>query len=135
MTATPEYLNKYGTPKTPEDLLQYNCLIYKADPAQNSWPFQIQKNMKIVTVDGNLTTTNSSIIKASLLANQGIARLPEYVVTKEILEKKLTVLFSKNMKIEMPLYAIYSSNRNIPPKIKCFIKFLQENISAHCDVV
>lgn len=126
--ATSDYLRQYGMPKNPDDLLQHNCLIYSADPIQNRWPFQLQKTVKIITVHGNLISANSSIVKNALMANHGIARLPEYIVAKEITKKKLTVLFSENMKIEMPLYAIYSSNANIPPKIQCFIEFLKENL-------
>lgn len=125
--ATPNYLRKHGTPKNPQDLLQHNCLIYSADPIQNRWPFQIQKTVEIVTVQGSLISANSSIIKNALMANNGIARLPEYIVGNEVFQKKLTVLFSENMKMEMPLYAIYSSGATIPPKIKCFLQFLKEN--------
>jgi DNA-binding transcriptional LysR family regulator len=81
-----------------------------------------------VTVRGNLVSVNSSIIKNALLADQGITRLPEYVLTKEIAEKKVTILFAENMKIEMPIYAIYTSEMNISPKIKSFVSFLKENI-------
>lgn len=126
--ATPAYLKKHGTPKIPDDLLQHNCLIYSADPTQNRWPFQIQKNISIMTVQGNLISANSSIIKSAVLADQGIARLPHYVVANEILKNKLTVLFAENMKMEMPLYAIYSSGANVPPKIKCLVQFLKENL-------
>jgi len=126
--ATPNYLRKYGTPNNPDDLIQHNCLIYSADPTQNRWPFQIQKTVEIITVQGNLISANSSIIKSALIANNGIARLPEYIVVNELSKKKLTVLFAENMKMEMPLYAIYASSATISPKIKCFVQFLKENI-------
>jgi LysR family transcriptional regulator for bpeEF and oprC len=129
--ATANYLKKHGTPKNPDDLLQHNCLIYSADPTQNRWPFQIHKTVKIITVQGNLVSANSSIIKSALIANHGITRLPEYVIAKEIVNNKVTELFSEHTKIEIPLYAIYSSNVSISPKIKCFIKFLLENIQLN----
>ncbi|ABS77077.1 LysR family transcriptional regulator [Coxiella burnetii] len=125
--ATSNYLKQRTIPKTPDDLSQHNCLIYSADPIQNRWPFQIKNSTKIVTVKGSLVSSNSLIIKKALLANQGIARLPQYILTKEIEEGKLEVLFSENMKIEMPVYAIYASAVKLPPKIKCFIAFLKQN--------
>jgi LysR family transcriptional regulator for bpeEF and oprC len=128
LCATSAYLKENGMPKNPEDLLQHNCLVYSADPSQNRWPFQIDKTLQIIPVQGNLISANSSIIKSALLENQGIARLPGYVLVNEITQKKLTVLFSENMQMEMPLYAIYSSNVNIPTKIKCFINFLKKNL-------
>jgi LysR family transcriptional regulator for bpeEF and oprC len=127
--ATSSYLQKNAKLKTPNDLSKHNCLIYAADPVQNRWPFQIQNTTSTVSVQGNLISANSTIIKNALLADQGIARLPHYVLAKEITEKKLVVLFSENMKIEMPIYAIYASNITISPKIKSFISFLRENLS------
>jgi len=128
--ATPKYLQENKIPKNPADLLRHNCLIYSADPAQNRWPFQMKNKVDFITAQGNLTSADSTVIKSALLANQGIVRLPRYVLAKEIANKKLTELFAENMKIDMPLYAIYSSNPNTPPKIKCFIKFLNEHFQG-----
>lgn len=129
--ATPNYFKRHPTPKKPDDLSQHNCLIYSADPVQNRWPFQIGNITKTVPVQGNLISANSTIVTNSLLANQGIARLPHYGLTKEITEKKLLILFAENMQIEMPIYAIYASDINIPPKIKSFVSFLKDNIRAN----
>lgn len=126
--ATDDYFKKFPTPKSPEDLLQHNCLIYSADPSQNKWPFKINGSIKITTVQGNLSSTNSAIIKAALLANQGITRLPNYLLSNEMTTGKLKTLFEENSKMEIPLYAIYASNLNIPVKIKCFIDFLKKKM-------
>ena len=112
--ATPKYLQQHSLPKKPDDLSQHNCLTYSADPVQNRWPIQINNLTQIVTVHGNLISNNSSIIKNSLLADQGITRLPKYILTKEITEGNVIVLFEENTAIEMPIYAIYASNINIP---------------------
>lgn len=125
--ATPHYLQKNKIPQTPDNLLQHNCLIYSADPTQNRWPFQISNKIKTVCVHGNLISSNSTIIKNSVLAHQGIARLPQYVLTQEIADKKIVVLFSENMKLEMPVYAIYANASHRSPKIKSFISFLKDN--------
>jgi len=126
--ATSDYLKHSGTPTTPEALLQHNCLVYSADPAQNRWPFQVNNQTEIVSVKGSLASTNCSLITQALLTDQGIARLPYYVVAKEITKKKLQVLFSENTKIEMPIYAVYAGTPHLPPKIKCFVDFLKENM-------
>ncbi len=132
--ATPNYLKKHGTPKNPDDLLKHNCLIYSADPSQNRWPFQINEAVEIIPVQGNLISANSSIIKSALIANHGIARLPAYIVIDDIVKKKLMVLFAENMRMQMPLYAIYSSSISIPPKIKCFVQFLKENLQYNLEL-
>jgi DNA-binding transcriptional LysR family regulator len=126
--ATPHYLKKQGTPKTIDDLLQHNCLIYSADPAKNRWPFEINQKMTSIAVQGNLVSSESLIVKNATLNHQGITRLPEYILKDEIIKKDLVVLFDHYTKIKMPIYAIYQSNITIPLKIKCFIDFLKKHI-------
>lgn len=126
--ATPAYLQQHGTPKTPDELLQHNCLVYSSDPSQNQWAFQIKKTIKTIPVNGNLLSADISIIKSALLQNHGITRLPEYIIRKEIIAEKLVPLFAAQTSMKMPLYAIYSKSNNVAPKIKCLIKFLQEHL-------
>lgn len=126
---TPRYLKKYGFPKNPENLSRLNCLIYSADPNKNNWPFEIKKEVKIIRVQGNLISSNDRVIKEALMADEGIARLPEYILLDEVASKKLVILFSEYSRIEMPIYAIYASNITIPPKIKFFVNFLKEKLA------
>lgn len=128
---TPQYLKKHPLPKTPKDLIHHNCLIYSADPVQNRWPIQIENSVTNIIVHGNLISADSAIIKNALLAHQGIARVPRYILAKEIVSGKASVLFAEHTKMEMPIYAIYASNVTISPKISCFISFLKENIKLH----
>lgn len=125
--ATPNYLKQYASLKKPNDLLQHNCLIYSSTPEQNHWPIQIGKAIKFISVHGNLSSGNSAIIKKALLAHQGIARLPQYLLTKEIAEQKIQILLEENTRMETPIYAIYASGK-VPKKINCFIDFFKEKL-------
>ncbi|OGT44725.1 MAG: LysR family transcriptional regulator [Gammaproteobacteria bacterium RIFCSPHIGHO2_12_FULL_38_11] len=125
--ATQKYFKKHSMPKNPDDLIHHNCLIYAADPTQNRWPFQVDGKTQIITVNGNLISENNSIVKSALLADQGITRLPQYVLSNELKNESVIALFTENMSIEMPLYAIYVGGINIPAKIHWFISFLKEN--------
>ena len=129
--ASPDYLKHYGVPKKPSDLLSHNCLIYAADPAGKHWPFQQKNTTEVINVEGNLISTNCSIIQNAVLAGHGIARLPHYVLAKAISNKELEILFAEQMKIEMPVYALYASNVTIPLKVKRFIDFLKDHIRAY----
>lgn len=82
---------------------------------------------KTVVVQGNLTSSDASILKAALLAGQGIARLPQYMVAKDIADERLVVLFEPYTRATTPLYAIYAQSRHIPAKIQRFIHFLQQH--------
>lgn len=126
--ATKKYLAQHGTPKTPQELMSHNCLIYSSDPARNIWPFQNDNKIITVSVKGNLVSTNSILIKNSLLAHQGVARLPSYMIEDKNCQNEIKVLFTEKTKMEVPIYAIYHSHPNIPSKVTAFVKFLKDNL-------
>lgn len=123
--ASPKYLQQQGIPKFPRDLMQHNCLIYSADPASNTWPFTKKQKFEEITVQGNLRSTNNNIIKEAVLADKGIARLPNYLLQDEIKNKKIKLLLEDYNEVIMPIYAMYVSSRSTAPKIKAFLEFLK----------
>jgi DNA-binding transcriptional LysR family regulator len=65
--ASPRYLQEHGTPMTPEDLAQHNCLDH-ADTFHVTWSFQDKGKTKEIAVSGN-ACVNSSIDLVNLAVN------------------------------------------------------------------
>ena len=103
--ATPGYLKKHPAPKQPNDLRQHNCLVYSADPSAHTWPLSKSNQLEQIRVEGNLSATDSTVIRAAVLAGKGITRLPEYVVNEEVKSGKLVVLLEEYNEITLPVCA------------------------------
>ena len=79
--ASPEYIKKYGTPATPEDLLKHNCIcLVRGRRVFDSWVFHNGPKRIEVRVKGNLTTTSGEVMmiglwpeKESLLRPSGMS--------------------------------------------------------------
>lgn len=127
--ASPTYLGTYGTPATPEELIDKNCLFYSADPDHLTWKLSLNGLEKTFNVSGNLFCNNDIVIYEALLAGKGIAMLPDYIVRKGIQQGQLTALFEEYKTISMPIYAVYPSLKYSSPKITAFIAFLKEMLS------
>lgn len=72
VVASPEYLSVHGTPETPRDLLQHDCIRYRFQSSGHiaPWDFQSDEGDYSVDVQGALTT---NILPASVdLAKQGL---------------------------------------------------------------
>ena len=63
------YFERYGVPKTPEDLINHNCLIYNG---MESWTFNGPRGQFGVRVSGNLSSNTVETILAAVLAGVGI---------------------------------------------------------------
>jgi DNA-binding transcriptional LysR family regulator len=130
--ASPAYIEKHGNPKTPEDLHNYNCLIF----AENAvWKFRQKNTAKIINIRdlaGNIKCNNGEIIKELTLAGIGITLKSASDVENEIKEKKLIVLLPDYEVLNYTeFYAVYPAGKNVSPKIKAFVDFFQEKLLAN----
>lgn len=125
--ATPEYLQRMGTPRHPFELREHNCLTINN---QNLWKFldpsDDEKSMT-VRVKGNYNTSLGDALVESVKDGLGIAMISKWHIPKEIGEKKLIPLLTQYPLMNQPsVYLVYPSSQNLSLKVRCFIDFLQE---------
>ena len=66
------YFERRGTPKTPADLVDHNCLIYSGLRESANWPFVGPNGPFSVSVRGNLSSNSIETIRTGILAGLGI---------------------------------------------------------------
>jgi DNA-binding transcriptional LysR family regulator len=62
------------------------------------------------------------------LAGQGIIRMPLFNLSDEVATGKLVPLFEDLMPINIGVYLVYPSRKNMPAKLKCFIDFIVDKL-------
>ncbi len=132
--ASPRYLEEYGTPTKPRDLLWHNCIRFGEN---TTWQFKHKISHEIVKLQdmtGNISCTNGEIIKELLLADTGIAVKSSRDIEDEIREGKLVLLLNDyEVMNETEFYAVYPINRHPSPKTQAFIKFFQNVLRRRDD--
>lgn len=76
--ASPAYLKTAGTPVTPEDLRQHNCLLYQiSNRTYDTWTFSQPGETKVGTIKirvaGNRSTNDADLVRRWAVAGKGIA--------------------------------------------------------------
>lgn len=128
--ASPAYLEKYGTPKHPDELKDHNCLTYNNPHYLNDWPFINCPGPKLITVDGNFTSNNGEAQHYAALQGLGIARLATLLCSERLKRGELIeILRDFEPPSRLFLWAIYPQNRYVTPKLRVFIDFLLEKFS------
>lgn len=123
--AAPAYLARHGTPRTPDDLQQHNCLWITSLPALRRWPFDTEEGIRIVLVSGNVVANNAETVLQLALEGVGITRLTDVIVGEAIRSGKLVPILTDWNHVEpVPLYATYPSGRNLSPKVRAMVDFL-----------
>lgn len=129
--ASPEYLQEYGMPMIPEDLVNHNCFIFEHPLNPTIWRFQGSEKRHEISVSGNLRTNMVKAIMEGALAGGGISWFPYWFVYKEIQQGDLEVILPEYEVFVggfdlYYIYVLYPDNRFLPEKVRAFIDFLVE---------
>jgi len=134
IVASPQYLLKNGFPKTPDDLLQHNCLQYSPLKASNEWIFHNpQHGEQSIKVHGRFRASSNDALAEAAINGIGIACLCEWHVREVIQRGRLTVLLQKYALAPYDIHAVYPERKFVPQKVKCLIKHLQHHCSLSDD--
>lgn len=130
LCASPDYLARMGVPRTPEDLVRHNCLVYTNVPASEDWQFTVpdgdggERLVRAVRVSGSLRADNGDLLREAAIAGVGITIMPTFIVGDAIRAGRLAVV---PLDCEVPdaaIHAVYPANRHLSPKVRAFVDFL-----------
>jgi LysR family transcriptional regulator, transcriptional activator for dmlA len=131
LVASPDYLKKYGTPLTPADLKQHNCIgIRQGDEAYGTWRFASVNGKKrneetiSVKVRGNLTTNDGGIAVSWALDGHGILLRAEWDVNKYIESGQLITILNDFSSPDADIYAVYAERHRTSLRVKTLVEFV-----------
>lgn len=126
LVATPNYLQEFGTPQSPTQLIDYNCLV----AVTNRWRFEIAGKIKEIKVQGNWRSNNADAIKQACLSGLGIAHLAKDLVQTQIDNGELVYLLDEYQVSDNKSWLVYPQKDLIPHRVRLLIDFLLEQFNA-----
>jgi DNA-binding transcriptional LysR family regulator len=125
--ASPEYLRRHGTPRTPVDLLAHNCLT--TNDLQMTWEYKDPAGRRgSVRVSGHYACDNWEVLREWALAGLGIALKSTWDVRLQLEGGLLVpVLPGYDFGTDVAIYAVYPHRRYLPAKTRVFIDYLAES--------
>jgi len=129
--ASPDYLERHGLPKTPDELIHHNCINFNFRRSVEGWSFRDPETGRrdIRPVSGNLRASNGSIIRRFCLAGLGIGRVGRFHVEPDIEAGRLVpVLEDFNPEDIEQIHAVYAGHEHLAVRIRAYIDFLAERL-------
>lgn len=124
LCASPEYLAKKGTPKTPAELKQHSALHYTYS-AGISWKFVNETNqVSAVKVPPKMTANNGDFLQDMTLAGHGLTILPTFIAAENLCAGRLTPLLKDHKIPHLNAYIVYPQTRHLSKNVRTFIDFL-----------
>ncbi len=121
---SPRYFKKHGKPKTPEDLIDHNCLVYDIGGYSNQWIFR--DNQKILA-SGNFLSNNILSLIPAAVDGIGLIYFPSLSLSLEIKEGRLIKVLEEYSERKVKVYATY--RRQATRKVDIFLKFIKARFS------
>ncbi|WP_136443723.1 LysR family transcriptional regulator [Pacificoceanicola onchidii] len=137
IVASPDYLARYGSPQTPEDLLNHNCLGLAGRKRFSTWPFLKSDGVSTYALElsGNLYFNNGEALRDFALRGAGITRNSAFHIADDVAQGRLVPILEEfNPGDTEPMSAIYSSQSHVPLRIRAFIDFLTKNLPASAEL-
>ena len=132
--AAPRYLDRYGTPATPQALAAHGCLHFSELRWGRMWRFEQDGEVAEVPIEPKLECNNGPTLLAAALAGAGIALEPAFVVGPAIRAGTLKPILPDWRLPAIPLHAAYPVNRNIAGKVRRFVDMLATAFAEHPDL-
>ena len=129
--ASPDYLEKYGTPKSPEEIQNHRCIHYESQEATSTWVFKSQSQVIEVPIDPIISTTSFWLAKDAAAEGHGIARLPWLLCFQECRAGRLVQLLGEYQSPSSGIYAVYPSRKLLSIHIRKFLDLIDEYREAN----
>jgi DNA-binding transcriptional LysR family regulator len=128
LCASPDYLRRFGMPRTPEELTQHECLMLVGSAGrQDVWRLHdAQGQLHTVRVSGRLESTLGELLRDAALAGLGIAHHSTWHVCDDLRAGRLKVVLPEYSIADTGIYAVMPQRRLVPLRVRAFVDFLAE---------
>lgn len=130
--ASPDYLERHGEPRHPEDLARHECLTYEASQG-TGWTFLIDGQPLRVPVRGRLRANNGDALMEAAMGGLGIVCQPSFIAASAIAAGKVRLLLNDYVLPELGIYALFPGNRFIPHRVRLLLDYLTERLGSRPD--
>ena len=122
LVASPAYLQKHGTPRTPEELLAHAAV----NRINDEWPLMHDGHMIKVRPHARFTADNGAALVPAALAGLGIALLPDFLIGEHVASGALVTLMPDYPMTEAGIYVVRPPGGNAPCKVRVLIDLMLE---------
>ncbi|MGM9427698.1 LysR substrate-binding domain-containing protein [Hydrogenophaga sp. MI9] len=131
LCASPAYLKKHGTPRTPHELTRHNCIgIRQGEEAYGTWRLTHgkgrQAQTEAVKTRGSLTTNDGEIAVNWALDGHGILMRAEWDIERYLKSGRLVQVLPQCFTPDADIYAVYPQRHQMAARVRSFVDFVAQ---------
>jgi DNA-binding transcriptional LysR family regulator len=131
LCASPAYLEKYGTPDTPQALAQHTCLCFMlGEDVYDRWRFWRDGEEATVRVGGGNIANDGDVVRLWALAGRGVIYKSRLDVASDLSAGRLVALCTEWQTEASPIYMVLPGRRQLTPGLRLLREFIGERCTA-----
>ncbi|MGH7947799.1 MAG: LysR substrate-binding domain-containing protein, partial [Candidatus Binataceae bacterium] len=119
--ASPHYLRKFGTPKSPEDLRQHRCVRFTSVSPGPEWVFYAGRKKIAIPIDSAVSSNQVDAAVDLCINALGLGMFLSYQVATHVAAKTLRYVLTEHEPEPLPVHVIYPHSRLQSPKVRAFV--------------
>ena len=126
--ASPGYLDRHGTPQTPEDLARHWAVNY-ASPSTGRvapWEWIAGEHLQTLTVRGRVTVNSAEAYIASCLSGLGLIQIPAYDVRPHLESGELVEVLTDYRAEPLSMTLLYPHRQHLSRRVQVFADWLED---------
>ncbi|WP_010188510.1 LysR family transcriptional regulator [Sphingomonas sp. PAMC 26605] len=128
--ASPDYLARRGTPATPADLADHDCLAFEGLQTSRSWSFASARGNETIGIRPRLGVNTADALIEAAGDGLGIARMTSYQAAAALREGRLMRLLDEYEPETIPVHLIHTGPPLLPLKLRAFLDFAGPRVRA-----
>ena len=132
---SPAYIERYGVPKSLDDLTRHQLVHYVTTLGAKSPGFEYMHKgeVKFVGMNGSVTVNNSDAYSAACMAGFGIAQIPRVGAHDYLMQGQLIEILPDFRAEPMPVSLLYANRRNLSRRVQVFMDWVSEQLKDYMD--
>lgn len=129
LCASPAYLERHGTPGSPDDLQRHQTLYYDIGGGGGSPLLRLADGRggeRAVPLSPRLVANNGDFLRDMAVAGHGIILTPTFIAWREVAAGALLPVLPDYWPESLSAYAVYPQSRYLPRRARILIEFLAE---------
>ncbi|SDE41199.1 transcriptional regulator, LysR family [Variovorax sp. CF079] len=131
IVASPAYLERYGTPRTPQELEAHNRIGSSYHRSAPDWPLVVDGRPLDMPVVGSVRAGDGETLRRLVLEGVGLGRLSLYHIQPDIDAGRLVpVLEEFNPRDMTPVHAVYLGKPGrLPARVRAVLDYLSARLA------
>lgn len=127
LVASPDYISKFGTPRTPDELVKHEIINH--DVGDNIIKLQLQGRSFSISVGGKVKIDAAPGVLAAAIAGLGIANVTSLMSGQEIQQGKLVQILPKYKLQPLNAFAVFPSGPRPSTKVRALVEHLKSELA------